>query len=171
LLDALGDKDLLIVLGNGDRQLETFLGECASRRANILFLRGYSETLSEQLYASGDLFLMPSNFEPCGISQMLAMRSGQPCLVNQVGGLADTVEDGITGYVFSGASDKDRAQALLRRWCEALDLLRHSPDKTRSMRKAAASKRFMWKTAAQAYVKNLYCSDTAVKGARATAGK
>jgi starch synthase len=114
---------------------------------------------------------MPSNFEPCGISQMLAMRSGQPCLVNQVGGLADTVEDGITGYVFSGASDKDRAQALLSRWREALDLLRHSPDKTRSMRKAAASKRFMWKTAAQAYVNNLYCAETAVKGARATAGK
>ena len=65
-------------------------------------LRGYSDALARALYAAGDLFLMPSSFEPCGIGQMLAMRDGQPCLVHHVGGLRDTVLDDETGFAFSG---------------------------------------------------------------------
>jgi starch synthase len=164
LLDVLKDGELLLVLGSGDTALESFFAESASRRPQLLFLRGYSDELSEQLYAVGDLFLMPSSFEPCGISQMLAMRAGQLCLVNKVGGLADTVENGKTGFVFSGASALAQAEALLKRFAEALTQIREHPRKTRSMRKAAASKRFEWQVAAETYLSELY-TITAVKPA------
>jgi starch synthase len=158
LLDALIEDELLLVLGSGDAMLEGFLAETASRRPQLLFLRGYSDELSQQLYAAGDLFLMPSSFEPCGISQMLAMRAGQPCLVNKVGGLADTVENGKTGFVFSGESAGAQAEALRKRFAEALVQIRKHPRKTQSMRKAAAGKRFEWQVAAKAYLSELYTS-------------
>lgn len=52
---------------------------------NFLFLQGFSEELADCLYRGGDLFLMPSSFEPCGISQMQAMRGATPCIVHHVG--------------------------------------------------------------------------------------
>lgn len=74
------------MLGNGDRELEVFLTKVAAVKHNFIFLKGYFETLANSIYESGALFLMPSSFEPCGISQMLAMRAGQPYLAHGVGG-------------------------------------------------------------------------------------
>ena len=102
LLDILGDDGIFLMLGNGDKDLEVFLTKVAARKQNFIFLKGYSESLANSIYGSGDLFLMPSSFEPCGISQMLAMRVGQPCLVHRVGGLADTVKNNRNGFVFTG---------------------------------------------------------------------
>src|SRR6056300_946863 len=102
LLLQIKGRARLVLLGSGDPLLEQFLLEVAGRHSNFIFLRGFSIGLSECLYRAGDLFLMPSSFEPCGISQMLAMRAGQPCLVHAVGGLLDTVTDGSDGFVFSG---------------------------------------------------------------------
>jgi len=79
---GLGDRGLLIVLGSGEPEFEQSVLEIAKRNENILFLLGYSESLADPLYEIGDLFLMPSSFEPCGISQMLAMRAGLPCVVH-----------------------------------------------------------------------------------------
>ncbi len=82
----------MIILGSGDTQIEFELMQLMASHDNFLFLNGYGQALSDQMYLHGDLFLMPSSFEPCGISQMLAMRDGQPCLVHAVGGLKDTVQ-------------------------------------------------------------------------------
>jgi starch synthase len=70
----LGARGVLFLLGSGEPALEQRMYDLAQRSPRLIFLRGYSETLAEPLYHAGDLFLMPSSFEPCGISQMLAMR-------------------------------------------------------------------------------------------------
>ncbi|WP_352244219.1 glycosyltransferase, partial [Psychrobacter sp. GW208-MNA-CIBAN-0184] len=76
----------LIILGSGDKELESIFTKAMARNSNLLFLKGYGQGVGDLMYQLGDLFLMPSSFEPCGISQMLAMRAGQPCLVHSVGG-------------------------------------------------------------------------------------
>lgn len=154
-LDALGDECLLIVLGSGDPALERLLTRCAGERANLLFLQGYSEVLSDLLYSGGDLFLMPSSFEPCGISQMLAMRAGQPCLVHAVGGLADTVIDGETGLCFGGEGAAAQVEAMLSRLREALALRERPRDWAALCRRAAAA-RFPWDEVARQYQGWLY---------------
>ena len=107
------------------------------------------------MYKLGDLFLMPSSFEPCGISQMLAMREGQPCLVHGVGGLADTVIDNETGFVFHGDSPASQASALLVRLGQVLEL-RNSAAAWQAVCKSAAEARFSWDSAAEAYEAHLY---------------
>jgi len=156
LLDLLGDSGVFILLGSGDPQLEHALAEVSATCKNFLFLRGYSEALSEQLYADGDLFVMPSSFEPCGISQMLAMRAGQPCLVHAVGGLADTVRDGENGFSFSGATPEEEAEAMISRCTEVLALHRDEPGEWQAICAAAAAARFPWSDVANAYVEQLY---------------
>jgi len=156
VLDVAGDDSLLVVLGSGSEALEQLFAETAGRRSNLLFLCGYSDGLSEDLYASGDLFLMPSTFEPCGISQMLAMRAGQPCLVNHVGGLVNTVVDEHNGFVFSADTPAERAQALIKRLRQALTRIRYHSRRYAAMREAAAAARFYWRDTAISYVEQLY---------------
>lgn len=156
LLDRLADRGRLILLGSGDAELENFLTRVASRKSNFLFLKGYSESLGQYLYSSGDLFLMPSSFEPCGISQMLAMRAGQPCIVHEVGGLRDTVHNGINGFSFNGDSLQQQAENLIARLEEVIELEKNQPAKWKEVRSAAAQARFLWSDAAQAYEHQLY---------------
>ncbi|KGE02623.1 glycogen synthase [Pseudohaliea rubra] len=156
LLEQLRDDELLVVLGSGDAGLERFFNEAQARSDRLLFLCGYSEALSEQLYRAGELFLMPSSFEPCGIAQLLAMRAGQPCLVHHTGGLADTVRDGVNGFAFAGETEAERLRQLLARFRDALRLLRNHPRKRDALREAARAVRFPWADAARAYVERLY---------------
>jgi starch synthase len=156
LLAELGAEGRLIMLGSGDMQLERSMRQHMARHGNFLFLRGYSEPLAEPLYQAGDLFLMPSSFEPCGISQMLAMRAAQPCLVHEVGGLADTVTDGVNGFTFSGTDLLSQSAALIRRFRGVLRLVREDPVAWQRIRRAAGASRFTWDTAAQQYLAKLY---------------
>lgn len=155
-LAALGEDELLVVLGSGQPEMEQLFSAAQAIDGRLLFLCGYSEPLSAQLYAAGDLFLMPSRFEPCGIAQMLAMRAGQPCLVNRTGGLADTVQDDVNGFVFEGDSEAERAEAMLQRLRQALYSLRQEPRRSDSMRRAALRARYPWEDVARAYVERLY---------------
>jgi starch synthase len=156
VLDSLGEKGVFICLGTGDPEYERFLCATAGRHTNMIFLLGYSDMLAQALYGGGDLFLMPSCFEPCGISQMLAMRSGQACLVHDVGGLHDTVVDGVTGFVFSGDTQKMQADALHACFVRALGMCSGQTTRWTSIRAAAAAKRFNWSDSVQAYRKQLY---------------
>ncbi len=155
LLQALGERGLLIMLGSGDSQLEQFLTQVAGRQANFIFIKGYAENLSQYLYASGDLFLMPSSYEPCGISQMLAMRAGQPCLVHRVGGLSDTVNDGVDGFVFAGDSLREQAENMVACFKAALQT-RCDASKWEKISGAAAAARFLWSQVAEDYIRLLY---------------
>jgi len=156
LLDVLGDSGVLIMLGSGDPQLERFVAQVSADHDNLIFLNGYSDELSKALYNFGDLFLMPSSFEPCGISQMLSMRAGQPCLVNAVGGLKDTVDHMRTGFVFSGETVEEQAAALVDLFEQALTLFREDKTAWKNISRAAASMRFTWEGVADDYLDELY---------------
>jgi len=152
----LGDQGLIIILGSGEPGYEQSILDMAIRNENILFLHGYSETLADPLYERGDLFLMPSSFEPCGISQMLAMRAGLPCVVHGVGGLKDTVADGETGFVFGGQNLQSQATAFVAATLRAVALRRDEPGVWRSICRAARKTRFEWSDSARVTINNLY---------------
>ena len=156
LLEIVHKSAVLVVLGTGDAQCERFMIELAGRCTNLLYLRGFDEELADALYASGDLFLMPSTYEPCGISQMLAMRGGQPCLVHATGGLADTVEDDVNGFSFGGSTADEAAQDLVARFQQVVTLFENDTDPWNRIRDSAAAARFEWETSANGYVDLLY---------------
>jgi len=160
VLDTIGDDALLVILGSGDPGLEQFLTAASARRPGLLFLRGYSDALAQALYGAGDLFLMPSSFEPCGISQMLAMRAGQPCLVHQVGGLKDTVTPNVNGFGFDGDTLLEQTDALVTSLGEALKLRRRHPRRWANLKKAAARARFPWRASAESCLRLLYQPDS-----------
>jgi starch synthase len=156
LLDILGKDRLLILLGTGDPETEAFLAETAAVHPNFLFFNSYSNAVADALYSSGDLFLMPSSFEPCGIGQMLAMRNGQPCLVHRTGGLRDTVEPGVNGFGFEGDTLPKQVDGMAAALSAALDLHRDSSNDWKTICAAAARTRFEWAATAKQYIEKLY---------------
>lgn len=155
MLDQL-DNGIMIVLGSGDENYEHFLLEVMQRHDNFLFLNGFSESLAELLYRYCDLFLMPSSFEPCGISQMLAMRAGTPCLVHRVGGLADTVRHMENGFCFDGADLQEQVAALLAAFTEVLQLRSGRLPLWNNISRNAAAMRFSWDGIVHEYLDKLY---------------
>jgi starch synthase len=156
ILEKLAKRGVLILLGSGDPDLQRRMAEIARVHENFLFLCGYSESFSDMLYAGGDLFLMPSSFEPCGISQMLAMRSGQPCVVHAVGGLKDTVVEGINGFTFDGVTPAEQAGNFVSTVLSALSARKHDQDRWLKIRQNAEAARFSWQAAANRYRGDLY---------------
>ncbi len=95
-----------IVLGTGERHYEQMFARLASYHSGKMaaFL-DYNAGFAPMVYAGSDLFLMPSLFEPCGLGQLIAMRYGSVPVVRATGGLADTVQEGITGFTFNHYSE------------------------------------------------------------------
>lgn len=156
ILLRLGRSGCLFLLGAGDPEYEQFLTRLSSRHDNFIFLNGYSDQCARALYANSDLFLMPSSFEPCGISQMLAMRDGQPCVVHAVGGLKDTVRDGVNGFCFSGQTLEEQVDNFVRTTMAAVSLKQDAPDKWQNICEQAAGSRFLWAHTARQYLDKLY---------------
>ena len=156
ILENCGPDSLFIMLGSGDKDLEERFVEIARTSSNFLYLRGYVEDLPAPLYASADLFLMPSSFEPCGISQMLSMRAGQPCVVHAVGGLKDTVKDLVTGFVFDGASPADQAENFVASVRTAISIKQDEPKRWQEVCANAGRQRFSWELSADTYIERLY---------------
>lgn len=95
----------LAVTGQGEPMLEAAMRDLAKRHPGNVGVRiGFDEAEARCLYAGSDFLLMPSRFEPCGLSQMYAQRYGSLPVAYRTGGLADTIEDGETGFLFSDMS-------------------------------------------------------------------
>jgi len=156
ILSALGPDSLFIMLGSGEKYLEERFAAIAASCDNFLYLRGYVDSLSDPLYSAADLFLMPSSFEPCGISQMLAMRAGQPCVVHAVGGLKDTVRDGVTGFVFEGGTPGEQAEAFTKAVQRAITIRSTDKERWQEICNNAKDERFSWDLAAKTYMQRLY---------------
>ena len=132
----------LAVLGTGDRALELAFHRAAELNPGRVGVHiGYDEGLAHRLQAGADAILMPSRFEPCGLSQLCGLRYGTLPVVARVGGLADTVidaneaalADGVaTGFQFSPV-DHDNMKAVIDRTC---DLWADRPTFTRVVRRA-----------------------------------
>jgi starch synthase len=146
----------LALLGAGDAALEQALHVAAARYPGRIAIRtGYDEALSHRMQAGGDAILVPSRFEPCGLTQLYALRYGCVPVVARTGGLADTVIDAnlaalstgvATGVQFDGATPAalkaalDRTVALWRR-----------PDDWRAIQRAGMRQDFSWRRSGAAY--------------------
>ena len=109
----------LVVQGSGDAALEAAFGAAASAHPGRVGVRlGYDEAGAHGLIAGADMILVPSRFEPCGLTQMYGLRYGTVPVVRSVGGLADTVRDAAdaqaNGFVFGPAEPAALAQAIAR---------------------------------------------------------
>ena len=106
----------------------------------------FDEPLSRRVIAGSDFYLMPSRFEPCGLNQMYAQRYGSLPIAHATGGLADTIKDGRTGFLFSDAT----AGALEGAIARALKVYGNS-EKHAAMCNAAMAEDFSWIKAASRY--------------------
>ncbi len=109
----------LVVLGSGDWDYESFFREMQERYAEkFCFCYGFVPELAQKIYAAADLFLMPSQSEPCGLSQMLACRYGAVPIVRQTGGLKDSIHDcgkgEGNGFTFQGYDVGEMLHAIKR---------------------------------------------------------
>ncbi|MHC1480791.1 glycogen synthase GlgA [Frateuria aurantia] len=105
----------LIIIGGGEPLVEQAVQRLAHRYpGHVGIYVGFSEGLSRQMLAGADFLLMPSRFEPCGLSQMYAQRFGCLPIAHATGGLLDTVDDGVTGFLFESATLDSFRRSLQR---------------------------------------------------------
>ncbi len=143
-----GEDYQLVLLGTGQKSLVSQFEKLAQKHHNIAFIHTFDERLARRIYAGSDVMLVPSKFEPCGLTQMIAMRYGTLPLVRKTGGLADTVSDGRTGFVFGPYT----STALAAKMYEAIRLYRNRPRQFASMMKAAMKVDFSWQHQVKEYI-------------------
>ena len=146
----------LVVLRKGDKKYEEFFHWAAQQYLGRMAVRlDYNEELSMAIYAGADLFLMPSKSEPCGLSQMIAMRYGTVPIVRETGGLKDTVHpyeswrDAGNGFTFANYASNDMLHVIR----EAVYLYKDYPDAFGRLRRRAMECDFSWARSAGEYLR------------------
>ncbi len=137
----------LVVTGRGEPAFEEALLNLHSRRPDAIAVRiGFDDSQARRIFAGSDFTLTPSRFEPCGLTQMYAQRYGSLPLGHATGGLAETIVDDETGFLFK----KPFASAFMGSLCRAFSLF---GDKHRleTMRSSAMSRQFGWTESAATY--------------------
>ena len=156
-LDLIEDvlKDLVdmgaqfIILGSGLERIEKIFIKAEKKYPESVEAEmEFNANLAQTIYAGSDMLLMPSRFEPCGLSQIIAMRFGTIPIVRKTGGLADTVRDGYTGFVFRHYDKNAFLWALSR----AVDVYYNQKDQWKKMQIRAMKKDFSWKQSAKKYI-------------------
>lgn len=157
-VEALGGQMVILGTAPDSRVGSEFegLAQLHNQGSSIRILLMYSEELSHMLYAAGDIVLVPSIYEPCGLSQMIGMRYGAVPVVRKTGGLADTVFDMddqsnpemANGFVFEGIDEGSFNRALDR----AFSYYREKPDEWRSTVKKVLQMDNSWNNAAGKYI-------------------
>ncbi len=110
------DKEInFLFVGTGENYYETKIKELQHRYpSKVSTFIGFDEALAHKIYAGADAILIPSKYEPCGLTQLIAMRYGAVPICRKTGGLADTVENNITGFLFENYSPDDLVTAVLK---------------------------------------------------------
>lgn len=138
----------IVIIGGGERHIEQRVSELALRfPGHVGAFIGFEEGLARCMFAGADFLLMPSRFEPCGLSQMYAQRFGCLPIAHATGGLIDTVDDGVTGFLFAGATADGLHRAVaraFRTW--------QRPGLMSAMRRAAMLRPAGWDEAGRAYL-------------------
>ena len=145
----------MVVLGSGDWKYESLLKDMQKRFPDKLrAVLGFSGDLASKIYAGADIFLMPSKFEPCGLSQMISMRYGTIPVVRETGGLKDTVvpyngatKEG-TGFTFYSYNAHDMLYAIER----AVGLYYDYKDDWKQLVQNAMSQDFSWNNICKQYI-------------------
>lgn len=136
----------VVLLGSGDIQLEAAFAVWARRSPRVRHVTGMNESLSHRLYAGAHAFAMPSRFEPCGLSQMIALRYGTPPIARRTGGLTDTVPEDI-GFMFDDATPEAFLEAL-----ERAEQLVHDGQAWNNRAAQGLGMDFSWQGPAQRYL-------------------
>ncbi len=149
------DFDLqFVILGTGEAWCEEELRSLSARLPNLAVRIGFDNRLAHLIMAGSDFFLMPSRYEPCGLSQMYALRYGTLPIVRRTGGLADTVDnyDQTTGEGTGFVFDDLTPSAIYDTVGWALWSWHHRPEHLTAMRRRAMKRRFSWADSAQRYI-------------------
>ena len=151
--DILRTGAQLVILGTGDAHYESALRSLEHyRHDRVRSILLFSNEMSAKIYAAGDLFLMPSKTEPCGLSQLISMRYGTVPVVHRVGGLRDTVIPftGVegNGFTFESFQAGDMMDAIYR----AVTCFYQSPDEWKQIIKNNLQKDVSWEQSAKKYL-------------------
>jgi starch synthase len=137
----------LIVMGLGEPKMEAELVALGARRRGAVGVRiGFDAVDARALFAGSDFVLMPSRFEPCGLTQMYAQRFGAIPIARRTGGLSETIDDGRTGFLFDRAEIADLDEAVDR----ALEVYGASR-RLNELRRAAMALKYDWDDSARRY--------------------
>jgi len=151
VIDRIAEQKLLfIIVGTGELQEKL---EFLNDFPNIFYIASYAPSFAEKLYHSGDFFVMPSYFEPCGISQLIALRYGTLPIVNSVGGLKDTVTHNKTGFVFGGKNSGEIKNSFIDRLKESINIYNNDKERLIVMGSSAMKERFDWERSVKEYAK------------------
>lgn len=132
-----------LVLGEGDRDLESRLAGIAGKTENFAYFRYYDPSLSADTFAGGDFFLIPSRWEPCGLTDFIAQLNGNIPIVHETGGLVKT-RDRINGFSYS----PNTPEMLARKVSEVIDLYRNDGEALHQIRKTAVNiinEKYTWR--------------------------
>jgi starch synthase len=137
----------IVVMGTGEKRFEEALSDAGRRHpGSIAVTIGFDDAEARRVFAGSDFTLMPSRFEPCGLSQMYAQKFGSLPIGHRIGGLAETIDDGKTGFLFGQATVEHFFGAV----CRAFSTFGSKPH-LNSMRRQAMEKVFSWKDSAASY--------------------
>lgn len=144
----------LAVLGSGEASIEEKMGQLeAGNKGKIAFYKGYNDSLAHRIYGACDMFLMPSLFEPCGISQLISMRYGTLPLVRETGGLKDTVtpynefEKSGNGFSFANYNSDEMLQVMYN----AIDVYYNRKEDWKILVRNAMNTDVSWAKSAETY--------------------
>jgi starch synthase len=144
IVDAGGQ---IVVTGKGEARFEEALLRAQERSPHSIAVKiGFDDEVAKRIFAGSDFTLMPSRFEPCGLSQMYAQRFGSLPIGHRTGGLAETILDGETGFLFGKPSN----DSFLGGLCRAFSTF-GMKDHLDRMRRAAMAQAFSWTDPARAY--------------------
>ena len=137
----------IAIMGQGEPAVERELGALARRHPGGISLKvGFDAAEARCMFAGSDFLMMPSRFEPCGLSQMYAQRFGSLPIARRTGGLADSIEDGHTGFLFRAVSVESCLEAVTR----AFNVFGNR-DIFMAMRRSAMARNFSWAKPALSY--------------------